>query len=45
MASRIIGDMSGSRYAFDHCLTLPLYHDMTDDDQQYVVAELLECLE
>jgi len=42
---RIIGDMSGSRYAFDHCLTLPLYHDMTDDDQQYVVAELLECLE
>ena len=40
----IIGDMSGSRYAFDHCLTLPLYHDMTDDDQQYVVTELLRCL-
>ena len=42
--SRIAGEMSGSRYAFDHCLTLPLYHDMTDDDQQYVVSELLKCL-
>ncbi len=41
---RIAGDMAGSRYAFDHCLTLPLYHDMTDDDQQYVVSELLKCL-
>ena len=40
----IIGDMSGSRYAFDHCLTLPLFHDMASDDQKYVVAELLECL-
>lgn len=41
---RIAGDMPGSRYAFDHCLTLPLYHDMTDEDQQYVVAELLKCM-
>jgi perosamine synthetase len=41
---RIAGEMSGSRYAFDHCLTLPLYHDMTDDDQQYVVSELIQCL-
>jgi dTDP-4-amino-4,6-dideoxygalactose transaminase len=41
---RIVGDMSGSRYAFDHCLTLPLYHDMTEAEQQYVVSELLKCL-
>jgi dTDP-4-amino-4,6-dideoxygalactose transaminase len=41
---RIVGDMSGSRYAFDHCLTLPLYHDMTGEDQEYVVSELLEAL-
>lgn len=41
---RIAGDMTGSRYAFDNCLTLPLYHDMTDEDQKYVVSELLRCL-
>ena len=41
---RIAGETSGSRYAFEHCLTLPLYHDMTDADQQYVVSELVQCL-
>ena len=41
---RIAGEMSGSRWAFDHCLTLPLYHNMTDEDQYYVVSELLKCL-
>ena len=40
----IYGEMPGSRYAFDHCLTLPLYHDMKDEEQQYVVAELLKCM-
>jgi dTDP-4-amino-4,6-dideoxygalactose transaminase len=34
---RIHGEMSGSRYAFDHCLTLPLYHELTAEDQTYVV--------
>ena len=41
---RIIGDMSGSRYAFDHCLALPLYHEMTKAEQDYVVSELLEAV-
>ena len=41
---RIVGDMTGSRYAFEHCLTLPLYHDMTEDQQEYVVKELTEVL-
>jgi len=41
---RIAGDMAGSRYAFDHCLTLPLYHEMTDEDQDEVVSELLKCI-
>jgi dTDP-4-amino-4,6-dideoxygalactose transaminase len=35
------GEMPGSRYAFDRCLTLPLFHDMKDEEQQYVVSELL----
>ena len=41
---RIAGDMAGSRYAFDHCLTLPLYHEMTDEDQDEVVSELGKCI-
>jgi dTDP-4-amino-4,6-dideoxygalactose transaminase len=41
---RIVGELPGSRYAYEHCLTLPLYHDISDDDQQYVVAELLKCI-
>jgi len=42
---RIVGELTGSRYAFDHCLALPLYHKMTEDDQAYVVGMLLEILE
>jgi dTDP-4-amino-4,6-dideoxygalactose transaminase len=38
------GEMSGSRYAFEHCLTLPLFHNMKDEEQQYVVSELLKCM-
>jgi dTDP-4-amino-4,6-dideoxygalactose transaminase len=41
---RIVGEMSGSRYAFEHCLALPLYHDMTGEEQEYVVKELIEVL-
>ena len=41
---RIEGDMSGSIYAFNHCLTLPLYHDMTEEDQDYVINNLKEIL-
>lgn len=42
---RICGDMEGSRYAFEHCLTLPLYHEMTDEEQQIVVNSLFQVLE
>jgi len=41
---RIEGDMAGSRYAFHHCLTLPLYHDMTEEEQDFVVDQLLRSL-
>lgn len=37
----IKGNMAGSKYAFEHCLTLPLYHELTFDDQEYVVQQLL----
>jgi perosamine synthetase len=38
------GDLSASKYAFDHCLTLPLYHDLTPEDQDTVVRELVKRL-
>lgn len=41
---RIMGDMRRSSYAFDHCLTLPLYHEMTEDEQKFVVQGLLEVI-
>jgi len=42
---RTTGNMESSRYALDHCLTLPLYHEMTEDAQDSVVNELLSALE
>jgi len=41
---RIIGDMSASRYASEHCLCLPLYHEITREEQDYVVQELIRVL-
>ena len=41
---RISGEMVGSRYVFDHCLTLPLYHDLNIDDQHYIVNKLIEVI-
>ncbi|WP_054649882.1 DegT/DnrJ/EryC1/StrS family aminotransferase [Salidesulfovibrio brasiliensis] len=38
---RFESSMSNSRWAFDHCLSLPLYHEMTDAEQDDVV----DCLE
>jgi perosamine synthetase len=41
---QISGDMSGSKFAFDHCLTLPLYHELNVDEQTYIVKHLLDLL-
>ncbi|MCX5905707.1 MAG: aminotransferase DegT, partial [Deltaproteobacteria bacterium] len=35
---------NGSRYAYEHCLTLPLYHDLLERDQQKVIEMLNELL-
>ena len=37
---RLVGPFDGSRYAFDHCLTLPLYHGLTEADQRRVIEAL-----
>ena len=39
---RHVGKMSESKYAYDHCLTLPMYHEMTEEDQIYIVQQLLK---
>jgi dTDP-4-amino-4,6-dideoxygalactose transaminase len=41
---RIAGSVAGSRYAFDRCLVLPLYHELTEPDQEYVVEQLSSVL-
>jgi perosamine synthetase len=38
---RIMGKMTGSRFAFSYCLALPLHHDLTADEQDRVVDELI----
>ncbi|MBT3255144.1 MAG: DegT/DnrJ/EryC1/StrS family aminotransferase [Deltaproteobacteria bacterium] len=41
---RITDALPESTYAFEHCLTLPLYHELTEEDQAYVVENLLQSL-
>lgn len=43
-ACQILGDMGGSRYAFERCLTLPLYHELDENDQDCVVQQLLDAM-
>ncbi len=38
------GDFPGSHYAFEHCLTLPLFHELTLEDQERVVKALTRLL-
>jgi perosamine synthetase len=40
----LIFPFNGSQYAFEHCLTLPLYHELTKEQQEYIVKQLLELL-
>ncbi len=40
----IAGNMKGSKYAFEHCLALPLYHDLSTDEQEYIVEKLTETI-
>jgi perosamine synthetase len=38
---RVHGEMSGSRQAFEQALALPLYHVMGDEEQDFVINELV----
>lgn len=37
---QVVGDPVGSRWVYDHCLTLPLYVGMKEGEQEEVVMEL-----
>jgi len=37
---RLHGPFENSKYAFGHCLALPMYHEMTDKEQECVVDVL-----
>lgn len=38
------GDFANSDYVYEHCLTLPLYHQLTGSQQEYVVSNLSEVI-
>lgn len=40
----IQGDMNSSRFAFENCLTLPLFHEITREEQKYVVEKIKDNL-
>ena len=40
----ISGKMAGSKFSFEHCLALPLYHDLSTDEQEYIVEKLTEII-
>lgn len=39
-AIELVGSMSNSRWCYDHALALPLYHDLTFEDQEYIINSL-----
>lgn len=42
--ARVVGDMTNSEKLADDLLTLPLHHELTPEDQAYVVGQLRELL-
>lgn len=38
----LMGNMNGSKSAFSQCLTLPLFHDLTEIEQDYIINRLKE---
>ncbi|MCX5814230.1 MAG: DegT/DnrJ/EryC1/StrS family aminotransferase [Proteobacteria bacterium] len=38
------GSFTDSRYAYDHCLALPLYHGLMYSEQEYIIDNLKRCL-
>lgn len=41
---RLVGEFEGSLYAFEHCLTLPLYNELSFEQQELIVQKLIDNL-
>ncbi len=41
---RLSGPFENSRWVFDHCLVLPLYHDLTFNQQEMLIEKLCKLL-
>jgi dTDP-4-amino-4,6-dideoxygalactose transaminase len=41
----IRGEMTGSKYVFDHCLTLPLYQELSFTQQEEIAGTIIRLLE
>jgi dTDP-4-amino-4,6-dideoxygalactose transaminase len=41
---RLHGSFENSIYAFNHCLALPLFHELTFEQQEFIVEELKNLL-
>lgn len=41
---RLFGNFENSRWVFEHCLTLPLFHELTFEDQTRIAFELEETI-
>jgi dTDP-4-amino-4,6-dideoxygalactose transaminase len=41
---KLAGNFDNSKYAYEHCLTLPLYHELSFEQQEYIVKILIETI-
>ena len=41
---RFSGDMNGSISAYNNCLALPLFHDITEEEQNYIVSRIIDLI-
>ncbi len=43
-ANKSVGDLKNSRWAADHVISLPMYPDMDDSTQKYVIDQVIKAL-
>ena len=40
----LVGDLKNSAWCFRHALALPLYNDLTFEQQKFIIDELNSCI-
>ena len=41
---KLVGDLKNSAWCFNHALALPLYNDLTFEQQKYIIDQLNSCI-